>query len=138
MKRKLLAALAALAVALEALPWSAALTLADKGETKRLYYSSFDPTPFIDRNFGPLFTAVASVLMLFAALICLAKGKGLKLFQVLAGTAFLFSLLPLLHAGEHLTLLGGAISLILLAAAVTGFLPLPDGSEKKKKKRKRK
>ena len=79
MKRKLLAALAALAVALEALPWSAALTLADKGETKRLYYSSFDPTPFIDRNFGPLFTAVASCVLLLVALVYLAKRKGLKL-----------------------------------------------------------
>ena len=57
---------------------------------------------------------------------------------MLAGASFLFSLLPLLHAGEHLTLLGCAVSLILLAETVVGFLPLPDGGEKKKKKRKRK
>ena len=138
MKRKLLAALAALAVALEALPWSAALTLTEKGETKRAYCSSFDPTPFIDRNFGPLLTAVASCLLLLTALVYLAARKGLKLLQVLAGASFVFSLLPLLHAGEHFTVLGGAVSLILLAEVVLSFSPLPDGGQKKRKNGKKK
>lgn len=136
MKRKLLCALAVLALVLEALPWSAALTLAEKGESKRFYYSSFDPTPFIDRHFGPLLAAVATCVLFLATLVYLAGGKGLSFLQVVSGAAFLFSLLPFLHASERVTILGAGVSCALLAAAAISFLPLPDGLDNKKKKRK--
>ncbi|MBP5289246.1 MAG: hypothetical protein J6Z79_05165 [Clostridia bacterium] len=139
MKRKLICALAFLAAAAEALPWSASLQFADKGGMKRVYFSSFDPSPFVGRNFGPFLAAVASSVLLVAALVYLFGKKGLPFLRVMAGAAFLFSLLPLLHPGEHFTWLGGGISLVLLAVVVLSFLPLPDGTEKKtagKKKKK--
>ncbi len=130
MKKILLAAVAALALLLEALPWSAVVTVTEKGETVRLYYSSFDPTPFVDRHFGPLFTAVAGVILLVAALVYWGSGKGLPFLRIIAGAAFVFSLFPFFGGRERICLLGVLISVLLLAETVLGFLPLPEGGKK--------
>ena len=130
-KRILLAVGAALALTLEALPWSAVLTVSKKGEAKRLYFSSFDPTPFVDRHFGPLFTAVASVILLIAALVYWGGGKGLPFLRVIAGAAFVFSLFSLFGGADRICLLGVLTSLLLLAETALSFLSLPDGRTRK-------
>ena len=129
-KRILLAAVAAMALVLEALPWSAVLTVADKGETRRHYCSCFDPTPFVGRNFGPLFTAVASVVLAVAVLIFFFRGKGLSFLQVVAGAAFVCSLFPLFGGAGSVCVLGVILSAVLLSETVLSFLPLPDARKK--------
>ena len=130
MKRKLLAALAALAVVLELLPWSAVITVTGEEKTARLYYSCFNPTPFVAHHFGPLFTAVASSFLLLFTLIYLS-GKALKMVQVLSGAAFVFSLFSL-FSGDKRCFLGIVLAVLFLGETVLSFLDLPE----KKKKRK--
>lgn len=137
MKRKLPVLLAAAAVILEAIPKSAVITVTGGEETKRLYFSCFDPTPFLDRSFGPLLTAVASALLLIAALIHLS-GKAAGLLRALAGAAFVFSLLPLFGNGETRCALGIVIALVLLAETAIVFLPLPEKERQTARRRKKK
>ena len=143
MKRKLLAAGAALALILAALPWSAALLFSENGEeTRRILFSSFDPTPFGYGNPGPLLTAVAVSALFVCALAVWVKKTGYGLLQVLSGAAFVLSVLPAFQGWRYLTVTGVLLSLVLLAETVLSFLTLPEkeapAPEKRKKKRRKK
>ncbi|MBQ3866216.1 MAG: hypothetical protein II776_04885 [Clostridia bacterium] len=143
MKRKLLAAGAALALILAALPWSAALLFPENGEEeRRILFSSFDPAPFGYGNPWPLLTAVAVCALLVCALTVWIKKTGCALLQVLSGAAFVLSVMPVFSGWRYLTVTGVLLSLVLLAETVLSFLTLPEkeapAPEKRKKKRRKK
>ena len=90
----------ALIIFMEWLPCSAVCIFADSpSSTTRVYFSYFDLTPFGYANFGPLLTALLSVVAIFILAFYLLNGKGLNLLKQLSLIAFTTSLLPLLMFG---------------------------------------
>lgn len=134
MKKKLLPALSALAIVLEILPWGAVLVFANNEDApRRLHFSYFDITPYGYANFGPFLCAMASVILTVTALIYWRKEKGLKFLRVMAGAAFVLSVMPVLYGFAFVSILGCLISLTLLAITVLSFWPEPPQKRKNKK-----
>ena len=108
-----------LALLLEALPYGAVLVFAPgPGERGVKTFSYFDLTPYGYANFGPLFTAVTTVLaLLLFVLGLLRKEKGRKLqnaafFCGLA--AVLFSLMPLMFGAQMMNAVSYLVTVTLL------------------------
>jgi len=108
-----------LALLLEALPYGAVLVFAPgPGERVVKTFSYFDLTPYGYANFGPLFTAVTTVLaLLLFVLGLLRKEKGRKLqnaafFCGLA--AVLFSLMPLMFGAQMMNAVSYLVTVTLL------------------------
>lgn len=121
-KKILLAALLLTVIVLECLPYGAVLRFANpEGEPWRESFSYFSLTPFGYANFGPLLTAVLSLVMLVLAVVCFLKSvpRILSLWKVVALLAVLTSLLPLLMLGvSYYPPLAGVISVLLVAELV--------------------
>ncbi len=124
-KRWITLLLPALTLALELLPWGAALNFARAPEqsaacqTRRLY-SYFDLTPFGYANFAPLVTAVLTcVLFLLLGIFCCNGKKGVSTAaEKLCWAAAVISLGPLALGLRFMTVVGGLITVSLLAGAI--------------------
>lgn len=130
MKKRLALPIAyAAAIVLELLPFGAVCNFADPVSTIRKTFSYFDLVPFGYANFGPFLTAILTCVLLLLSLIYLFKEKpGLKkAMTVLSLMAVVTSLMPLLYGIDYFSVLGGLISLVLLAAF---FLSCRSGEQK--------
>lgn len=113
------------ALLLEMLPYGAVLNFADLGEdgtvhTVRVTCSYFDLLAFGYGNVGPLLTALSTcVLLLLTVLFFVLKKRPLLKAAVAASTvSIVTSLMPLYFGLTDFSVLGGAISLILIAERV--------------------
>lgn len=117
-----------LAIICEILPYGAVLRFYDdpSGAVHRQLFSYFDPTPYGYANFGPLLTALLSVVLAVLLAILLFVQKPLTglsaTVRVLNGLALVTSLMPLMFTWRYYSVLGGIITLLLLAAFVTEWL----------------
>lgn len=130
MKKRLALLIAyVIAVVLELLPFGAVCNFATPERTIRETFSYFDLVPFGYANFGPFLTAILTCVLLLLSLIYLFKEKnGLKkAITVLSLIAVVTSLMPLLFGISYFSVVGGLISLVLLAAF---FLSCHKGAQK--------
>ncbi len=112
---------------LEIIPYGAVCVFAPDPDTRvRKLFSYFDPIPYGYANFGPLITAILTCVLLLLTVIFLFKASdGLKkAVMILAGIAFLISLTPILYGIEYYSVVGGAISVLLLAVCVVPFIKI--------------
>lgn len=113
------------ALFLELLPGGAVLNFADPGEdgtvhTVRVTCSYFDLLPFGYGNFGPLLTAALTcvLLLLTVFFFILKKRPLLKAAGAASSVSIVTSLMPLYFGFSHFSVVGAAISLILIAERV--------------------
>lgn len=112
-----------LTVILEALPYGAVLVFAPAPEERlRELYSYFNPVTFGYANFFPLITAALTVLLTALSLVLILvkrKTVGLRTaqFVTLVVTATL-SVCPLFYGHEYITIIGIAITSLLVLSAV--------------------
>lgn len=103
---------------LELMPYGAVLNFArspEEGGVIRETYSYFDLTPFGYANFGPLLTAISSILIMIVIIVLLFE-KGQKLWTlvaVLSAVGVITSLMPLMFGIEYYTAVGFTITLLL-------------------------
>lgn len=109
----------ALILFMEYMPYGAVCVFSNGPcQSMRCLYSYFDPLPFGYANFGPLLTALLSVLAAICLLFYLfsKKEQGLKVVSALSCVAFVTSLLLLMFGLKYLSALGLLISLFLLVS----------------------
>lgn len=118
----------AAALILEALPYGAVLNFAvapeSGGGTNRRTFSYFSMMPFGYANFGPLLTALITVLLAVLVLISCFGENRRKLCSrigVVSAAAVLFSIAPLMFGLSYYSVVGLIITLLLIAFAVLGF-----------------
>lgn len=126
MKKRICALIAPLiALILECLPNGAILRFAvvssEEGMSALVKtYSYFSLTPFGYANFGPLLTAILTcVLLLTLVLACVVrKAIVLNIAGVVCAVSIVTSLMPLMFGFSYFSLIGGAISLLLVLETV--------------------
>lgn len=109
------------ALILELLPYGAVLNFGHPAEDgtmiySRATYSYFDLTPFGYANSGPFLTAMLTcALLLFAVIFCI-RGKiiFLRISRILTGIAVFTSIMPLFLGIEVYSIIGLAITILLL------------------------
>lgn len=124
-QKYLLLALPILALVLECLPTGAVLHFANpEGAALRQTYNYFDLTPYGYANFGPLLTAILTVVLLALALAYVIKpNRGLSgTLMGVSAVAFVASLMPLLLGLRYYTSVAACISAILLLAVACAFV----------------
>ena len=104
-KKQLSSAIITAVGILEVMPYGAVLNFArppEEGGAIRETYSYFDLTPFGYANFGPLLTAIISLLIMIVIIVLLfTKGqKLLSLVAVLSAVGVITSLMPLMYGLE--------------------------------------
>ena len=118
----------AVTVVLEFLPWGAVCVFAGAPGSPeghiRETYSYFDPLPFGYANFGPLMTAVLSCVLLglwVVGAVFEARRGYFRFVTVVGMTAAMTSGLPLLMGIDFCSVIGGAISVLLLCVTVAAW-----------------
>ncbi len=115
-KRVILTMLPIIAIAFETLPYGAVLRFASDAERVDIQtYSYFDLVPFGYANFGPLLTAILTLILLVIAAISLFK-PNLKLNRTILITsiiAVITSLMPLMYGVAYFSLVAVMISVVL-------------------------
>lgn len=113
------------ALLLEMLPYGAVLNFAVFGEdgtvhTVRVTCSYFDLLAFGYGNFGPLLTGLLTCVLLFLTVLffILKKQPLLKAAGSVSTVSIVTSLMPLYFGLTYFSVIGGAISLILIAERV--------------------
>lgn len=113
------------ALFLEFFPHGAVLNFADLGEdgtfhTVRVTCSYFDLLPFGYGNFGPLLTGLLTcvLLLLMVLFFILQKRPLLKAAGAVLSVSVVASLMPLCFGLSYFSVIGAAISLILIAERV--------------------
>ena len=123
-KRLAIIVMSVLAIIAEALPYGAVMRFAaSPDEIIRETYPYFSLTPFGYANFGPFLTAVLTVVLLGVAIwYHLTESAAAKhILRCVSGAATLLSLLPLMFGLEYYSVLGGIITLLLLATTVSAY-----------------
>lgn len=131
MKRRLLIlVLSVSAIILELLPFGAVLNFGIPDVSGghayfRETYSYFDLMPFGYANFGPFLTAMMTCVLLVLSVVYLfAYKQGLKkVISVISGMALLFSLMPLMFGLNYFSVVGAAISVVLLGILLASLIP---------------
>ncbi len=112
-RRLLLFVFPIIALVLEALPYGAVLNFANpEGEPWRKTFSYFDPITFGYANFGPMLTAILTVVLFILVLIYFIKG-GKTLYLAVAATSgatAVCSLTPILYGFDSFSLVGAFIT----------------------------
>ena len=111
-----------LVLILELLPYGAVLNFADPERAPwRETFSYFSLTPFGFANFGPFITAILTCVMLVLALVYLIKPipKVLVTWKVVAVIAIAASIAPLIFGLSCYSVIGGLISVLLVAEYFT-------------------
>ena len=125
-RKKILFSLFVLATfILELIPNGAVLNFANpEGDSWRRTYSYFSMTPFGYANFGPLFTAILTCVLI--VLVCVSWFKFSKRLNrtitIISGIATAISLLPLMFGIEHITVIGIIITVLLAATFAASFI----------------
>lgn len=130
LKKYLLIGIPVVAVVLELLPNGAVLNFANpEGDCYRYAYPYFSLTPFGYANFGPFLTS-----LLTCALLVLAVIHGWKqsrrldtAIRIVSIAAVVTSLMPLLFGLRSFTVIGAAISVLLLLELAVSFLDVSFG-----------
>ena len=123
-KRLAIIVMSVLAIIAEALPYGAVMRFAaSPNEIIRETYPYFSLTPFGYANFGPFLTAVLTVVLLGVAIWyhLTESGAAKHILRCVSGAATLLSLLPLMFGLEYYSVLGGIITLLLLATTVSAY-----------------
>lgn len=110
-----------LVLILELLPYGAVLNFANpNGEPTRVTFSYFSFIPYGYANFGPLITAILTCVMLVLSLVYLLKPMdGIKFVcKVISILAVVASLAPLMFGVSVYSVIGGAISALLIAECI--------------------
>lgn len=112
-------------IVLELMPGSAVCVFATApGERIIEEFSCFDMIPFGNANFGPLITAVLTiVLLLLLTVIFFYDTQNMR--NIAAGVcsvAFLSSVSPIIYGVDYMSGISYCISLILLCTAVLLFI----------------
>jgi len=108
---------------LELLPYGAVCNFArPEGEPFRKTFSYFDPVPFGYANFAPFLTAIltCAIAVLLVSFLFSGSTRVARVATVLSLAATVLSLCPLLLGIRFYSVVGGLISLTLLAE--TAFL----------------
>ncbi len=128
------------AIILQLLPYGAVLNFArpaDDGSIGhfRETYSYFSLVPFGYANFGPLFTAILTCVLLILAVISLFKySKGLNnAIKTVSSVAVITSIMPLMFGAHYFSIVGAFISALL--GSYTVLLYINDKQSNKKEKR---
>ena len=120
-KRLLYLILPIITLILEILPYGAVCNFArPEGEPWRKTFSYFDLTPFGYANFAPLFTAIITCLIFVLILVYCIKGNvrtAIKAKNILF-VAVVMSLGPLVFGIRYFSLVGGLITLSLIAELI--------------------
>ncbi len=118
MKKKILGVLLwTMIIFMELLPYGAVCVFATGPDTQiRELFSYFDLTPFGYANFGPLLTALLSVITVIFLAVYLLRGTHLVAVQNLSLAAFVTSFLPLFYGIKFFSPVGLLISLSLLTS----------------------
>lgn len=134
MKKILLLAICVVTIILEILPFGAVLRFATPDFSDDLFfnvlqpetlYSYFDPIAYGYGNFGPLITAILTVLLLGILIVYCIKNRGLIAIRTVSALAGLTSLLPLITLGiSYFTPIGGCITALLIAEFVISFVKM--------------
>ncbi len=132
MKKILLLAICVVIIILESLPFGAVLRFATPPSTDDLtynvhqpeqFFSYFDPITYGYANFGPLITAILTVVLLALLILYCIKSRGLIAIRIISALAALTSLLPLIMFGtSYFTIIGGCITALLIAEFVATFV----------------
>ena len=111
------------ALILEILPYGAVLIFATPEETFRKTYSYFSLTPYGYANFGPLFTAILTCVIIGASLFLFFRKKETKnnALKILSVIAVFTSLSPLLYGIEFFSVIGTLISVSLVGNVIILF-----------------
>lgn len=110
---------------LELIPNGAVLNFANpEGESWRRTYSYFSMTPFGYANFGPLFTAILTCVLII--LVCVSWFKFSKrlnrIIMIISGITVVTSLLPLMFGTEYITVIGIIITALLASIFAVSFI----------------
>ncbi len=106
-----------LTLLLEMLPWGAVLNFATPdGEPYRKTFSYFNPITYGYANFGPFITAILTTILMLLCIINLIKynNKISYISLVVSIIALISSLAPLMHGIRSYSVIGAAISALLL------------------------
>lgn len=125
-KRRILLYLTSfLALLLETLPYGVILRFANpEGEPWIRRYSYFSLTPFGYANFGPLLTAVGTVITV-VLLLLLLRFENQWIYRALLVASlcsFLFSLAPLAYGTYYFNGVSFAVSVTLALAAILSYI----------------
>ncbi len=128
-KSWLLLLLSLATIVLMLLPYGAVLEFGFMGESgqveyARHTYSYFSLTPFGYADFGPLLSAVLTCVLAVLALWFLLRGRGIRAIRTVSVLALVASLLPLVAhicGAPVYSVLGGVISVLLLAISILAF-----------------
>lgn len=110
---------------LEIIPNGAVLNFANpEGDSWRRTYSYFSMTPFGYANFGPLFTAILTCVLII--LVCVSWFKFSKrlnrIIMIISGITVVTSLLPLMFGTEYITVIGIIITALLASIFAVSFI----------------
>lgn len=110
---------------LELIPNGAVLNFANpEGDSWRRTYSYFSMTPFGYANFGPLFTAILTCVLII--LVCVSWFKFSKrlnrIIMIISGITVVTSLLPLMFGTEYITVIGIIITALLASIFAVSFI----------------
>ncbi len=124
MKKFIPLILAVLVLVLELLPFGVILRFANpEGEPFVEAYSYFSLTPFGYANFGPLLTAVLSVILLGLCLAFTVWGKFGKGVLAVGAVAFFTSVMPLLMLGiAYFNIVSFAVTLGIAGIVASTYL----------------
>ncbi len=123
MKKAVLLINSILIIILELLPYGAVMRFATApGEILVELYPYFSLLPFGYANFGPLLTALLSVVLLAFTLVFVFVGKARKGITVISVIAFITSLMPLMFGFAYVSFVGVLISVLLLLNIVLSAL----------------
>ena len=119
---------------LELLPYGAVCNFArPEGEPFRKTFSYFDPVPFGYANFAPFLTAIltCAIAVLLVSFLFSGSTRVARVATVLSLAATVLSLCPLLLGIRFYSVVGGLISLTLLAETVFLYAGTVKGCEPK-------
>lgn len=116
-KRLLYLLLPIITLVLEILPYGAVLVFSDGEQNYRETFAYFDFTPFGYANFAPLFTAIITCLIFVLLTIFCITGNARMVTKAksILYVAVIMSLGPLVFGISYFSLVGGLITLSLIA-----------------------
>ena len=113
------------ALILESLPYGAVCKFAvGPGEAKISTFSYFSPIPYGYANFAPMVAGVLTVILLLLGIVSLiVKTRTFSKAQFwLSLAAFIATLLPAAYGAEYINGCSMAISALLLAQCIRGYV----------------
>lgn len=125
MKKMGLVILPVITIALQVLPSGAILIFAPSPTvTAKETYSYFSLIPLGYANFAPFITALLTCVVLFLALITIKRNDVSKAVFIVSLVATIISLFPLIYGIDHYSVVGGMITVMLIAESVLAWFTM--------------